>query len=120
MRLICLEEEQLKEILMSYFGIGDSDTYQLTRVKEAFDIGTMTFDDFVEWDEKQVDDLIKYIKNKTGLMSYCRLIDASKFDVFRYDDSIIKQYGDTFDSGVEYVLNQIDLAPTILSTDKED
>lgn len=120
MRLICLEEEQLKEILMSYFDIGDSDTYQLTRVKKAFSVGTMTLDDFVEWDEKQIDDLIKYIKNKTGLMSYCRLIDASKFDVFRYDDSIIKQYGNTFDSGVEYVLNQIDLAPTIFLTEKEN
>ena len=49
---------------MSYFCIGDSDTYQLTRVKEAFQIGTMTFDDFVEWDEEHVDDLIEYIKNK--------------------------------------------------------
>ena len=69
MRLMCLEEEQLKEILMSYFCIGDSDTYQLTRVKEAFLIGTMTFDDFVEWDEEQVDDLIEYIKNKVKIIS---------------------------------------------------
>ena len=84
MRLICLEEEQLKEILMSYFCIGDSDTYQLTRVKEAFDIGTMTFDDFVEWDEEQVNDLIKYIKNKIEIMPNCRLIDTNKFDVFSY------------------------------------
>lgn len=119
MRLICLEEEQLKEVLMSYFGIGDSDTYQLTIAKEAFYISTMTLDDFVEWYEYQVDNLIKYIKNKTETMSDYRLIDANKFDVFHYDDNIVEKYGNTFDSGVEYVLNQIDLAPTILSTEKE-
>lgn len=119
MKLICLEEEQLKEILMSYFSISDSDTYQLTIAKEAFYIGTMTLDDFVEWYEDQVDNLIKYIKNKTEMMSDYRLIDANKFDVFRYDDNIVKQYGNTFDGGVEYVLNQIDLAPTIISTEKE-
>ena len=118
--MICLKEKQLKEILMSYFCIGDSDTYQLTRVKEAFQIGTMTFDDFVEWDEEHVDDLIEYIKNKIEVMSDCRLIDANKFDVFTYDDNIVEQYGDTFDSGVEYVLNQIDIAPTIIITDKEE
>ena len=117
--MICLEEEQLKEILMSYFCIGDSDTYQLTKVKEAFDIGTMTFGDSVEWDEEQVDDLIEYIKNNTKTMSDYRLIDANEFDVFHYDDNIVEQYGDTFDSGVKYVLNQIDLAPTIISTEKE-
>ena len=84
MKLICLEEEQLKEILMSYFGIGDSDTYQSTIAKEAFYISTMTLDDFVEWYEDQVDNLIKYIKNKVETMSNCRLIDTNKFDVFSY------------------------------------
>ena len=52
----------LKPLLMQYFCIGnDCYTYELTRVKEAFELGTMTLDDFVEWDEAQVDDLVSYI-----------------------------------------------------------
>ena len=54
-------EETLKNILKEYFGIGDSYTYELTRVKEAFAIGTMTFDDFVEWNEDNIEDLAQYI-----------------------------------------------------------
>ena len=30
----------------------------MTRVKEAFAIGTMSFDDFVEWDESRVAELV--------------------------------------------------------------
>ena len=53
---------RLRQILLDYFGIGkDCYTYELTRVKEAFEIGTMTFEDFVEWDEEQVEDLINHI-----------------------------------------------------------
>ena len=66
--MIHITEKQLKEILMSYFCICDSDTYQSTIAKEAFYIGTMTLDEFVEWYEDQVDNLIKYIKNKTETM----------------------------------------------------
>lgn len=52
----------LKRLLIQYFGCGnDCYTYELVRVKEAFEIGTMTLDDFVEWDEAQVDDLVSYI-----------------------------------------------------------
>lgn len=53
---------ELKEILMRYFDIGDSYHFELTRVKEAFEVGTMGFDDFQEWTEENVDDLVDYIK----------------------------------------------------------
>ena len=53
--------ERLAEILSRYFQIGDSYTFELTRVKEAFSIGTMSFDDFSEWDDENVSDLAEYI-----------------------------------------------------------
>ena len=56
-----VDRERLLSILRSYFNIGDSYTFELTRVKTAFAIGTMTFDDFVEWDEDNIDDLCDYI-----------------------------------------------------------
>ena len=58
---LTLTTDLLKEILMRYFSIGDSDVYSLTRVKEAFWLGTMHLEDFVEWDETNIDDLLGYI-----------------------------------------------------------
>ena len=55
--------EILKEILMNYFDInGDTYAYNLTRVKSAFEIGTMTLDDFQEFTEETIDDMVAYIK----------------------------------------------------------
>ena len=56
-----LDREKLKEILMQYFDIGDSYAYNLTRVKEGFAVGTVTIDDFVEFDEEIIDDIVDYI-----------------------------------------------------------
>lgn len=58
-----------KEMLIDFFtkwaGIGDSYIYDLTRVKEAFSVGTISIDDFVEWDEKRigilVDELLEWL-----------------------------------------------------------
>lgn len=55
------DREKLIEILSKYFDIGDSDTYVLTRVKEGFTVGTITIDDFKEFDEENVADLADYI-----------------------------------------------------------
>ena len=56
------EEDEVRSMLMDYFSqwsaCGDSYIYDLTRVKEAFAIGTMSFDDFVEWDESRVAELV--------------------------------------------------------------
>lgn len=55
--------ERLKDVLMNYFDItSDTYAYNLTRDKEAFSVGTMTFDDFEEFNEETIDDIVKYIK----------------------------------------------------------
>lgn len=53
----------LKNVLMTYFDINnDTYTYNLTRDKSAFSVGTMTLDDFEEFNEETIDDIVKYIK----------------------------------------------------------
>ena len=47
-----------------------------------------------------------------------RLIDADKFDVVIYQGTDGRY--DMFDDGVEWMLNKIDCAPTIIEADKED
>lgn len=56
-----LSKEDLKNKLIKYFNIGDSYCYHLTRVKEARSYGTLTIDDFIEFDEDTIDDIIEYI-----------------------------------------------------------
>ena len=56
-----VQREAVMQALNKYFSIGDSDTYELTRVKEAFYVGTMTLDDFEEWNEDNVSDLCDYL-----------------------------------------------------------
>ncbi len=58
---------KLKDTLMGYFDIGDSYVYDLTRVKEAFQTRTMSFEDFVEWNEDNIDDLVRYILRQMGM-----------------------------------------------------
>ena len=55
--------DNLKDKLMKYFEVGrDSYFYVLTRDKSAFDYGTMSFDDFIEFSEEQVDDIVDFLK----------------------------------------------------------
>ncbi len=57
-----MNKESLKEKLMDYFDIyRDTDYYILTRDKRAFEYGTMTFDDFKEFDEELIDDIVNYL-----------------------------------------------------------
>lgn len=57
--------KNLKEVLMEYFDIGnDTYTYNLTRDKSAFSVGTMKFEDFEEFTEEIIDDIVEYIKKK--------------------------------------------------------
>ncbi len=53
--------ERLIQLLSRYFNIGDSYTYNLTRVKSAFDVGTVGLDDFEEYTEDNVADLADYL-----------------------------------------------------------
>jgi hypothetical protein len=53
--------EKLIALLGKYFDIGDSYAYNLTRVKTAFEVGTMSLEDFEEFDEETIADLADYL-----------------------------------------------------------
>lgn len=55
--------DNLRDKLMEYFEVGrDCYFYVLTRDKSAFNYGTMSFDDFKEFSEEQIDDIIDFLK----------------------------------------------------------
>jgi hypothetical protein len=61
-----LNYDFLKELLMEYFRIGvDCYAYNLTRDKSAFECGTVTVNDFEEFNEEVIDDIIDFIKSRT-------------------------------------------------------
>lgn len=54
--------DKLKDKLMNYFDIDkDCYFYVLTRDKSAFQYGTMSFDDFKEFDEEQINDIVDFL-----------------------------------------------------------
>lgn len=54
--------DSLQQILNEYFDVpNDTYAYNLTRIKSAFDVGTMTLDDFEEFNEETTRDLAEYI-----------------------------------------------------------
>lgn len=60
-----IDKDKLRAILLRYFDVpNDTYCYNLTRVKEAFAIGTMHLDDFVEFDEDFIEDMVEYILEK--------------------------------------------------------
>lgn len=77
--LMPINQMMIAKILMEYFTIGNSFTYELTRDKAAFEIGTIDLDDFVEWDESQIAGLSEFIiiRLKEGCMK-----DESNTDAF--------------------------------------
>lgn len=61
-----LNYDFIKKLLMEHFRIGiDCYTYNLTRDKSAFECGTVTVDDFEEFNEEVIDDIIGFIKSRT-------------------------------------------------------
>lgn len=57
-------KKYLIQKLIKYFGLNDEDGtyyYMLNRVKSAFELGTMTLDDFTEISENELDDLARCI-----------------------------------------------------------
>jgi hypothetical protein len=60
-------ESKIKSAIASTLGLTDewkdgTYLYHLTRCKEAFNVGTMTLDDFVEIDEELVDEIYATIE----------------------------------------------------------
>ena len=69
------EREKLIEILSRYFQIGDSYAYNLTRDKAAFMCGTMGFDDFEEFDEETVADIVDCLIAEGVTVPLCKVGD---------------------------------------------
>lgn len=57
-----MSKEELKQKLMEYFNINeDTYFYNLMRDKKAFEMGTMEFDDFEEFTEETIDDIVEFV-----------------------------------------------------------
>ena len=80
--------EKLIELLNKYFDIGDSYAYNLTRVKTAFEVGTMSLEDFEEFDEETITDLADYLI-KNGVIIPVRCKDCTYSG---YDDGVLICY----------------------------
>lgn len=61
-RIIHMNKDDLRDALIDYFSawadVGDSYIFDLTRVKESRAIGTMGLDDFEEWGEERVAEMV--------------------------------------------------------------
>ena len=55
---------------MKYFSIGDSYSYNLTRVKSAFAVGTISLEDFEEFDESFINDLVDYLLKNNVIIKW--------------------------------------------------
>ena len=73
------QREELVELLNCYFTIGDSYAYNLTRVKEAFAIGTVELDDFVEFDEEITADIADFLLENGVIVPPCKVKDDFYF-----------------------------------------
>lgn len=63
-------KDKLKDLLMEYFSIGDSYSYNLTRDKSSFSIGTISLEDFEEFDENFINDIVDYLlKNNVTIQN---------------------------------------------------
>lgn len=90
------QREKLIEILSRYFTIGDSYEYSLLRVKSAFAIGTMSLEDFVEFDDEKVADIADYLLTNGVVVLPCRCKDCEWWKYNGADDALIPPtcYGD--------------------------
>lgn len=50
-------KEKIAEVISEHIALENTYTYQLTRVKSAFETGTISLEGFEEWTDENVDDL---------------------------------------------------------------
>lgn len=65
--------ERLIQLLSQYFDIGDSYTYNLTRDKAGFAVGTVDLDDFEEYTEDDVANLADYLLDNGVIVLPCKV-----------------------------------------------
>ena len=82
-----MTKEGISKILESYFGYPAMVyTYELNRVKEGFQLGTITIDDFTEWDKYDIDSLADYIITMTQTPRVLELDEIVPGMVVYYED----------------------------------
>lgn len=75
------DKEKLIEVLSKYFDIADPYAYNLTREKTAFAVGTMSLEDFVEFDEETMADIADHlIANNVVIQKQGEWIPIEDFD----------------------------------------
>lgn len=67
-----VDTQKLTDLLADYFGVGDSYNYTLNRTKEAFGTGTMTFDDFEEFNEEDIEELVEFLGDSGEVVHHGR------------------------------------------------
>ena len=80
--------EKLVELLAEYFNIGDSYAYNLTRVKSAFACGTVELDDFEEFNDETVEDIVSYLISNGVTVQECKVAEIDQFKL-PIDDAIL-------------------------------
>lgn len=128
--------DKLIEMLSQYFDIGDSYAYNLTRHKSAFAIGTMSLEDFEEFDDDTVADIADYLLANGVIVPPCKVGDTVYFPM--ESDGECESYVDVgtvfaigideghtmwisvrYESGLKYYHTSDDFGKTILLT-RED
>ena len=77
--------DKLIELLSQYFNIGDCYAYNLTKDKSAFGIGTMSLDDFAEFDDDTISDIVDYLIEYGVIVSSCeaQTMKLTKNQIYR-------------------------------------
>ncbi|AYJ46696.1 hypothetical protein D8N35_16960 [Enterococcus casseliflavus] len=101
-------KEKIAKAISNHVSLEDTYTYELTRTKSAFEVGTMSLEDFEEWTEENVDDLAKAIvdvlqpqlnDNQQTILDELKInTDYQKFNKFQavfWLLTTIMQYPDT-------------------------
>ena len=103
-------KEKLVELLAEYFNIGDSYAYNLTRVKSAFACGTVGLDDFEEFNDETVEDIVSYLISNGVTVQECKVAEIDQFKL-PIDDAILilkeeyKQRVDGYTTHLSYAGN---------------
>lgn len=107
--------ERLIQLLSQYFDIGDSYTYNLTRVKTAFDVGTVGLDDFEEYTDDDMMQLADHLIDNGVIVLPCKIGDTvyrvckKKYDVDGYGMQWVEDWGivtNAFSLGMFYEIGK--------------